>query len=70
MPAPTSASVPGMPVAVVTDSTAYLPPELVRAHRLTVVPLTVVLNGAEGLEGVEIVPGRRRPGARAAGGSR
>ncbi|TDC83138.1 DegV family protein [Micromonospora sp. KC606] len=45
-----------MPVAVVTDSTAYLPPELVSAHRLTVVPLTVVLNGAEGLEGVEILP--------------
>ncbi|MEV6370483.1 DegV family protein [Micromonospora musae] len=45
-----------MPVAVVTDSTAYLPPELVRTHRLTVVPLTVVLNGAEGLEGVEISP--------------
>ncbi|MGV9215243.1 DegV family protein [Micromonospora sp. RB23] len=45
-----------MPVAVVTDSTAYLPPELVRRHRLTVVPLTVVLNGAEGLEGVETQP--------------
>ncbi|WP_433529504.1 DegV family protein [Micromonospora sp. CA-263727] len=45
-----------MPVAVVTDSTAYLPPELVPAHRLTVVPLTVVLNGVEGLEGVEIFP--------------
>jgi DegV family protein with EDD domain len=45
-----------MPVAVVTDSTAYLPPELVQAHRLTVVPLTVVLNGAEGLEGVETHP--------------
>ncbi|MFC4019872.1 DegV family protein [Micromonospora sp. GCM10011542] len=45
-----------MPVAVVTDSTAYLPSELVQAHRLTVVPLTVVLNGAEGLEGVEIHP--------------
>ncbi|MFC0002699.1 DegV family protein [Micromonospora siamensis] len=45
-----------MPVAVVTDSTAYLPPELVHAHRLTVVPLTVVLNGAEGLEGVETTP--------------
>ncbi|MFG2110668.1 DegV family protein [Micromonospora chersina] len=45
-----------MPVAVVTDSTAYLPPELVRAHRLTVIPLTVVLNGIEGLEGVEIFP--------------
>ncbi|SCG64072.1 DegV family protein [Micromonospora halophytica] len=45
-----------MPVAVVTDSTAYLPPELVQVHRLTVVPLTVVLNGAEGLEGVEVFP--------------
>ncbi len=45
-----------MPVAVVTDSTAYLPPELVPAYRLTVVPLTVVLNGAEGLEGVETFP--------------
>ncbi|GAA2715963.1 DegV family protein [Micromonospora olivasterospora] len=45
-----------MPVAVVTDSTAYFPPELVRAHRITVVPLTVVLNGAEGLEGVETDP--------------
>ncbi|OKI49895.1 DegV family protein [Micromonospora sp. CB01531] len=45
-----------MPVAVVTDSTAYLPPELVRAHQLTVVPLTVVLNGAEGREGVETFP--------------
>ena len=45
-----------MPVAVVTDSTAYLPPDLVRARGLTVVPLTVVLNGAEGLEGVETSP--------------
>ncbi|MGN9809085.1 DegV family protein [Micromonospora sp. BQ11] len=45
-----------MPVAVVTDSTAYLPPELLHAYPLTVVPLTVVLNGAEGLEGVETFP--------------
>ncbi|MEO3769737.1 DegV family protein [Micromonospora sp. B9E7] len=45
-----------MPVAVVIDSTAYLSPELVQARRLTVVPLTVVLNGAEGLEGVETQP--------------
>ncbi|MFI7249479.1 DegV family protein [Micromonospora chalcea] len=45
-----------MPVAVVTDSTAYLPSDLVRARGLTVVPLTVVLNGAEGLEGVETSP--------------
>ena len=45
-----------MSVAVVTDSTAYLPAELVDAYGLTVVPLTVVLNGAEGLEGVEFFP--------------
>ncbi|NIL43427.1 DegV family protein [Salinispora arenicola] len=45
-----------MPVAVVTDSTAYLPAKLMAFHRLTVVPLTVVLNGAEGLEGVESFP--------------
>lgn len=45
-----------MSVAVVTDSTAYLPAGLLATHRLTVVPLTVVLNGAEGLEGVESFP--------------
>jgi DegV family protein with EDD domain len=45
-----------MPVAVVTDSTAYLPAELSGAHRLTIVPLTVVINGVEGLEGAEITP--------------
>ncbi|MGC4791857.1 DegV family protein [Micromonospora sp. DT178] len=56
-----------MPVAVVTDSTAYLPPELLRDHRLTVVPLAVVLNGAEGLEGVETTPA---DAARALGGRR
>jgi DegV family protein with EDD domain len=45
-----------MPVAVVTDSTAYLPTELSGTYDLTVVPLTVVINGAEGLEGVQIQP--------------
>jgi DegV family protein with EDD domain len=45
-----------MPVAVVTDSTAYLPAELSGTYDLTVVPLTVVVNGAEGLEGEEISP--------------
>lgn len=43
-----------MPVAVVTDSTAYLPASLRGA--LTVVPLTVVVNGVEGAEGVDITP--------------
>jgi DegV family protein with EDD domain len=45
-----------MPVAVVTDSTAYLPSELNGTYDLTVVPLTVVVNGDEGLEGLEISP--------------
>jgi DegV family protein with EDD domain len=45
-----------MPVAVVTDSTAYLPAELSGSYDLTVVPLTVVINGIEGLEGEQIEP--------------
>jgi DegV family protein with EDD domain len=45
-----------MPVAVVTDSTAYLPAELSGTYDLTVVPLTVVINGTDGLEGLEIQP--------------
>jgi DegV family protein with EDD domain len=45
-----------MPVAVVTDSTAYLPAELRGMYDLTVVPLTVVINGIDGLEGLEIHP--------------
>jgi DegV family protein with EDD domain len=44
-----------MPVAVVTDSTAALPPSL--AAGLTVVPLTVVIDGVEAQEGVGIAPG-------------
>ena len=45
---------PGSPpaVAVVTDSTAYLPPDL--ARKLTIVPLTVVVNGTPGLEMVDV----------------
>ncbi|HEX7746389.1 MAG TPA: DegV family protein [Micromonosporaceae bacterium] len=45
-----------MAVAVVTDSTAYLPAELAGRHGLTVVPLTVVINGVEGREGDEVSP--------------
>jgi DegV family protein with EDD domain len=56
-----------MPVAVVTDSTAYLPAELHGAHDLTVVPLTVVINGDEGREGEEVTPAEV---ARALGGRR
>ncbi len=43
-------------IAVVTDSTAYLPANLADARSLTVVPLTVVLGGREGMEGVDITP--------------
>jgi DegV family protein with EDD domain len=45
-----------MRVAAVTDSTAYLPAELAGRHGLTVVPLTVVINGVEGREGDEVSP--------------
>jgi DegV family protein with EDD domain len=49
----------GMPaskptVAVVTDSTAALPAALTTG--LTVVPLTVVIDGTEGREGVDVAP--------------
>src|SRR6476646_475592 len=43
-----------MTVAIVTDSTAYLPSALVAEHRITVVPLHVVINGAERAEGDDV----------------
>lgn len=45
---------PHAAVAVVTDSTAYLPADLVVAHGLTVVPLTVVVGGRSLAEGIEV----------------
>ncbi|UGY91396.1 DegV family protein [Streptomyces gobiensis] len=41
-------------VAIVTDSTAYLPPTALREHRITSVPLTVVLGNEALEEGTEI----------------
>src|SRR3954471_9328381 len=41
-------------VAVVTDSTAYLPPELVERHGLAVVPLYVVFGGDRTVRETEI----------------
>jgi DegV family protein with EDD domain len=41
-------------VAIVTDSTADLLPELVAQHAITVVPLTVNLDGRSYLDGVDI----------------
>jgi DegV family protein with EDD domain len=45
-----------VPVAVVTDSTAYLPPGLIEKYGIEVVPLYVVLAGRSGREGSEIGP--------------
>lgn len=45
-----------MSVAVVTDSTAYLPPEPVERYKITVLPLPVILSGTEGREGVDVTP--------------
>jgi DegV family protein with EDD domain len=45
-----------VPVAVVTDSTAYLPGELVEGYGIHVVPLYVVLAGHSGREGQDIGP--------------
>ncbi|TFV67475.1 UNVERIFIED_ORG: DegV family protein [Bacillus sp. AZ43] len=45
-----------MSVAVVTDSTAYLPAELVEGYGIHVVPLYVVLAGRSGREGWDIAP--------------
>ena len=41
-------------VAVVTDSTAYLPADVVDRYRIEVVPLYVVLAGRSGREGSEV----------------
>lgn len=46
-----------MVTALVTDSTAYLSPELVEEHGIGVVPLHVVVGGREHREGVDIAPG-------------
>jgi DegV family protein with EDD domain len=43
-------------VAVVTDSTAYLPAELLEGYGIHVVPLYVVLPGRSGREGLDIGP--------------
>ncbi|MFE2579398.1 DegV family protein [Streptomyces sp. NPDC059378] len=41
-------------VAIVTDSTAYLPPRTTERHGITTVPLTVVIGGQALEEGTEI----------------
>ena len=46
-----------MPVALVTDSTAYLPDGAVARHGIDVVPLSVVLGDQVLEEGIEVTPG-------------
>ncbi len=46
----------GSRVAVVTDSTAYLPAGLAEKYDVIVVPLHVMLAGRTGAEGVEVSP--------------
>ncbi|WP_353950488.1 DegV family protein [Knoellia sp. S7-12] len=46
-----------MPTALVTDSTAYLPADLIEEHGIGVVPLHVVVGGQERREGVDIAAG-------------
>jgi DegV family protein with EDD domain len=46
----------GRGVAIVTDSTADLPPALAAARAITVVPLTLNLDGQSLLDGVDITP--------------
>lgn len=43
-------------VAVVTDSTAYLPDGVAEQHGVVVVPLHVLLGGRSGEEGVDVSP--------------
>lgn len=45
-----------MSIAVVTDSTAYVPDEVVSRVRLHIVPLTVSLPGRDGRDGVDVSP--------------
>jgi DegV family protein with EDD domain len=45
-----------MSIAVVTDSSACLPAELIARGGLTVVPLIVTIDGTQGREGVDVSP--------------
>ncbi len=43
-------------VAVVTDSTAYLPPQYLKQYNISVIPLSVVWGEQDYLDGVNILP--------------
>lgn len=48
---------PEIKVRVVTDSTCDLPPEVVRRHRVHVVPLTVIFGDQFYKDGIDLTPG-------------
>ena len=52
-----------MTTALVTDSTAYLPADLLEGLDVQVVPLHVVVGGREHSEGIDIDPGQVALGA-------
>lgn len=43
-------------VAIITDSTAYLPPELITEYDIKVIPLVVIWDGDSYADGVDITP--------------
>jgi len=43
-------------VAIVTDSTAYLPPEIIAEYDIKVIPLSVIWDGDSYADGVDITP--------------
>jgi DegV family protein with EDD domain len=55
-------------VAVVTDSTADLAPDLALERAITVIPLTVILDGHDYLDGVDITAGEFYARLAASGG--
>ncbi len=44
-------------VAVVTDSTAYLPNEILNQYNISVVPLSIIWDGHDYRDGIDILPG-------------
>lgn len=48
-------------IAVVTDSTSDLPPEIARAAGIEVVPLSVIHQGKVYLDGIDITPDQFYP---------
>jgi DegV family protein with EDD domain len=43
-------------IAILTDSTAYIPPELIEAHQIHVIPLKVIWGSDIYLDGIDIEP--------------